>query len=93
MREVAIVAYADVDYPRSEDDEIEMISGVIARALAASRERHRLGKCFQWECLCDRRVDLALFVQAEQVAYILPRKVRLQLNECVYVDTDQRRAL
>ena len=36
MREVAVIAFADVDYPRSEDDEVEMISGVIARAMAAS---------------------------------------------------------
>jgi acetyl-CoA acetyltransferase len=36
MRDVAIIAFADVDYPRSEDDEVELISGVIARAMAAS---------------------------------------------------------
>jgi acetyl-CoA acetyltransferase len=36
MREVAIIAFAQVDYPRSEDDEVEMISGVIGRALSAS---------------------------------------------------------
>ena len=36
MREVAILGFAQVDYPRSEDDEIEMISGVVARALATS---------------------------------------------------------
>jgi acetyl-CoA acetyltransferase len=36
MREVAIIAFAEVDYPRSEDDEVEMINGVIGRAMAAS---------------------------------------------------------
>jgi acetyl-CoA acetyltransferase len=36
MREVAIVAFADVSYARSEDDEVELISGVIGRAMASS---------------------------------------------------------
>jgi acetyl-CoA acetyltransferase len=36
MREVAIVSFAEVAYPRSEDDEIELLSGVIGRALATS---------------------------------------------------------
>ena len=36
MRDVAIVAFADVSYARSEDDEVELISGVIGRAMAAS---------------------------------------------------------
>jgi acetyl-CoA acetyltransferase len=33
MREVAIVSFAEVGYPRSEDDEVELISGAIARAM------------------------------------------------------------
>ena len=36
MREVAVVSYAEVAYPRSEDDEVEMISGVIRRAMSAA---------------------------------------------------------
>jgi acetyl-CoA acetyltransferase len=35
MREVAIVSFADVSYPRSEDDEVEMISAVTKRAMSA----------------------------------------------------------
>jgi acetyl-CoA acetyltransferase len=36
MREVAIVSFAEVSYPRSEDDEVELITGVLGRAMAAS---------------------------------------------------------
>jgi acetyl-CoA acetyltransferase len=36
MRDVAVVSFAEVSYPRSEDDEVELISGVIGRAMAAS---------------------------------------------------------
>ena len=36
MREVAVVSFAEVAYPRSEDDEVEMISAVIKRAMSAS---------------------------------------------------------
>jgi acetyl-CoA acetyltransferase len=37
MREVAIVSYAEVSYPRSEDDEVELISGVIRQAMSAAK--------------------------------------------------------
>jgi acetyl-CoA acetyltransferase len=36
MREVAVVSFAEVAYPRSEDDEVEMISAVIGRAISSS---------------------------------------------------------
>jgi len=36
MREVAVVSFAEVAYPRSEDDEVELISAVIGRAMTAS---------------------------------------------------------
>ena len=36
MREVAIVSFAEVAYPRSEDDEVELLSAVIGRAMSAS---------------------------------------------------------
>jgi acetyl-CoA acetyltransferase len=36
MREVAIVSFAEVAYARSEDDEVELISGVTSRAMSAA---------------------------------------------------------
>jgi acetyl-CoA acetyltransferase len=36
MREVAVISFAEVAYPRSEEDEVELLSAVISRAMAAS---------------------------------------------------------
>jgi acetyl-CoA acetyltransferase len=36
MRDVAVVSFAEVAYPHSEDDEVELISTVIGRAMTAS---------------------------------------------------------
>jgi acetyl-CoA acetyltransferase len=37
MREVAIVSYAEVSFPRSDDDEVELISAAIRQAMSAAK--------------------------------------------------------
>jgi acetyl-CoA acetyltransferase len=51
MREVAVVSFAEVAYPRSEDDEVELISAVIGRAMAASGiEKREIGFTVSGSC-------------------------------------------
>ena len=61
--------------------------------LATPCQRHRLGKIVQQESPRNRRVDLALLIQAEQVTDILLGKIGLDFIEGPHVDTYHRCAL